>query len=199
MSTVLRKRFSGWRSNKLEKKFWKSFLTYQRLRIFLKGRVSIHLEHTMLLYNIIKGYTVTEFKDLFLLWNSSRRRNENILLPRPEMNFIRNSISYREAIAWNSLTNKETRAKTLKELKRCLAKFDTDKMNFEAIFNIFSSLNFQLYKNTTLILVTTIGYKHFKQFLIFNCTYACAFSTPYFSWNCCLHDPTSYTDYFYHC
>ena len=49
------------------------------------------------------------------------------------MNFIRNSISYREAIAWNSLTNKETRAKTLKELKRCLAKFDTDKMNFEAI------------------------------------------------------------------
>ena len=50
----------------LKKKFWKSFLTYQRLRIFLKGRVSIHLEYTMLLYNIIKGYTVTEFKDLFL-------------------------------------------------------------------------------------------------------------------------------------
>ena len=55
------------------------------------------------------------------------------MLPRPEMNFIRNSISYRGAIAWNSLTYKETRAKTLKELKRCLAKFDTDKMNFEPI------------------------------------------------------------------
>ena len=55
------------------------------------------------------------------------------MLPRPEMNFIRNSISYRGAIAWNSLTNKETRAKTLKELKRCLAKFDTNKMNFEVI------------------------------------------------------------------
>ena len=55
------------------------------------------------------------------------------MLPRPEMNFIRNSISYTGAMAWNSLTNKETRAKTLKELKRCLAKFDTDKMNFEAI------------------------------------------------------------------
>ena len=27
--------------------------------------------------------------------------------------------------------NKETRAKTLKEFKRCLVKFDTDKMNFE--------------------------------------------------------------------
>ena len=49
------------------------------------------------------------------------------MLPRPEMNFIRNSVSYRGAIAWNSLTNKETRAKTLKELK-----FDTDKMNFES-------------------------------------------------------------------
>ena len=50
------------------------------------------------------------------------------MLPRPEMNFIRNSVSYRGAITWNSLTNKETRAKTLKELK-----FDTDKMNFESI------------------------------------------------------------------
>ena len=29
--------------------------------------------------------------------------------------------------------NKETRAKTLKEFKRCLVKFDTDKMNFEPI------------------------------------------------------------------
>ena len=29
--------------------------------------------------------------------------------------------------------NKETRAKTLKEFKRCLVKFDTDKMNFESI------------------------------------------------------------------
>ena len=52
---------------------------------------------------------------------------------RNEFNFIRNSIRYRGAIAWNSLTNKETRAKTLKEFKRCLAKFDTVKMNFEPI------------------------------------------------------------------
>ena len=55
------------------------------------------------------------------------------MLPRPEMNFIRNSIGYRGAIAWNSLTYKETRAKTMKDLKRCFAKFDSDKMNFEAI------------------------------------------------------------------
>ena len=40
---------------------------------------------------------------------------------------------YRESIAWDSFTNKETRAKTLKECKRCLAKFYTDKMNFEPI------------------------------------------------------------------
>ena len=63
------------------------------------------------------------------------------------------------------------KGQTLKELKRCLAKFDTDKMNFESILattknkdrvtNIFCSLNFQLYIYTTLILVTTIGYKHF--------------------------------------
>ena len=49
------------------------------------------------------------------------------------MNFFRKSIRYRESIAWDSFTNKETRAKTLKEFKRCLAKFYTDKMNFEPI------------------------------------------------------------------
>ena len=49
------------------------------------------------------------------------------------MNFFRNSIRYRGSIAWNSFTKKETRAKTLKEFKRYLAKFYTDKMNFEPI------------------------------------------------------------------
>ena len=71
---------------------------------------------------------------MFLERNSGRRRNENIgILPRAETNFIRNSIRFRGAIAWNNLTNKETRAKTLKEFRRCLAKFDTDKINFEPI------------------------------------------------------------------
>jgi len=83
---------------------------------------------TEFLFKFIKGYTVTEFKDLFLQRNSGRRRNENVILPRPETTFIRNSIRFRGAIAWNRLTNKETRAKTLKEFKRCLVKFDTDKM-----------------------------------------------------------------------
>ena len=54
-------------------------------------------------------------------------------LPRPETNFIRNSVRFRGAIAWNTLTNEETRAKTLKEFKRCLVKFDTNKMNFASI------------------------------------------------------------------
>ena len=81
----------------------------------------------------MKGYTVTDFKDLFLQWNSGRRRNENIILPRPEKNFIRNFIRQRGANAWNRLTIKKTRVKTVKEFKRCLAKFDTDKINFEPI------------------------------------------------------------------
>ena len=55
--------------------------------------------------------------------HSSKTRND----------FIRNSIRYRGSTAWNSFTNKETRVKTLKEFKRCLAKFYTDKMNLEPI------------------------------------------------------------------
>ena len=100
---------------------WDSLETMYKLRL------------TEFVFKCLKGYTVTEFKDLFLQRNSGRRRNENIILPRPETNFIRNSIRFRGAIAWNTLTNKETRAKTLKEFKRCLVKFDTDKMHLEPI------------------------------------------------------------------
>ena len=84
-------------------------------------------------FNCLKGYTVTEFKDLFLQRNSGRRRNENIVLLRPETNFIKNSLCVRGTVAWNTLTNKETRANTLKEFECCLVKFDTDKMHFEPI------------------------------------------------------------------
>ena len=100
---------------------WDSLETMYKLRL------------TEFVSKCLKGYTVTEFKDLFLQRNSGCRRNENIILPRPETNFIRNSICFRGAIAWNTLTNKETGAKTLKEFKRCLVKFDTDKMHFEPI------------------------------------------------------------------
>ena len=82
----------------------------------------------------MKGFTVKEFKDLFIQRKPGRRRKDGIILPRPETNFIRNSISYRGAIAWNSLTNKETTAKTLKDFKRCLRKFD--KINLEPILAI---------------------------------------------------------------
>ena len=44
----------------------------------------------------LKDHTVTEFNDLFLQRNSGRRRNENIILPRPETNFIRNSVRFIE-------------------------------------------------------------------------------------------------------
>ena len=73
---------------------WDSLETMYKLRL------------TEFVFKCLKGYTVTEFKDLFLQRNSGRRRNENIILPRPETNFIRNSIRFRGAITWNTLTNK---------------------------------------------------------------------------------------------
>ena len=48
------------------------------------------------------------------------------------------------------LGNKETRAKILKEFKPRLAKFDTDKMNFEPILATTKNRN--------------IGYEYFYQF-----------------------------------
>ena len=119
---------------------WDSLETMYKLRL------------TEFVFKCLKGYTVTEFKDLFLQRSSGRRRNVSIILPRPETSFIRNSIRFRGEVAWNTLMNKETRAKTLKEFKRYLVKFDTDKMNFEPILattkleisvtNTFNSFNF---------------------------------------------------------
>ena len=79
--------------------------------------------------------------------SSAWQRNiDSILTPRgkteclphaqSQATSIRNSISYRRAIAWNSLTNKEATAKTLKDFKRCLRKFDADNINFEPILAI---------------------------------------------------------------
>ena len=93
---------------------WDSLETMYKLRL------------TEFVFKCFNGYTVTEFKHLYLQRNSGRRRNENIILPRPETNFIRNFVCFREGIAWNTLMNKETRAKTLKEFKPCFVKFDTD-------------------------------------------------------------------------
>ena len=77
---------------------WDSLETMYELRL------------TEFVFKCLKGYTVTKFKDLFLQRNSGGRRNETIILPRPETNFIKNSIRVRGAIAWNTLTNKQTRA-----------------------------------------------------------------------------------------
>ena len=85
----------------------------------------------------MKGFTAPEFKEMFVQRNSGRRRSEDIIFPRPETNFIWNgSIRCRRAIAWNSLTNKETTAENLNDFKRRLRKFDTDEMNFEPILAI---------------------------------------------------------------
>ena len=56
---------------------------------------------TEFVFKCTKGFTVTEFKDL-LQRKSGRRRKDDIILPRPH------SISYRGAIAWNSLTKETT-------------------------------------------------------------------------------------------
>ena len=76
---------------------------------------------------------LTEFTNFFEKRNSTResRRNEDIVLPRPETNILRNSIRYRGAIAWNSLTSKEKTAKTFNEFKNLLNKFDITKINFD--------------------------------------------------------------------
>ena len=113
---------------------------------------------TEFVFKCLKGYNVTEFKDLFLQRNSGLRRNENIILPRPETNFIRNSIRFRGAIASNTLTNKETRAKPWKNLntvlqnlilrKWILKQFEQLKIQI-SVTNAFNSFNFQLYIFTT--------------------------------------------------
>jgi len=48
-------------------------------------------------------------------------------------NFTRNSIQYRGAIAWNSLSSKESAANNVNEFKRLLAKFDNGKISFDSI------------------------------------------------------------------
>ena len=82
-----------------------------------------------------KGFNFSEFKDIFVQRNSSResRRNGNIILPRLETNFTRNSIQYRGAIAKNSLSSKESAAKNLNEFKRFLTKLDISEINSDSI------------------------------------------------------------------
>ena len=74
-------------------------------------------------------------KDLFVQRNSSResRRNGDIVLSSPETNFMRNSIKYKGAIAWNTLSSKESAANNLNQFKRLLSKFDIRKINFDPI------------------------------------------------------------------
>ena len=93
---------------------------------------------TEFVFKCNKGYTVPQCKDVFVQRNSSRknRRNDDTILPRTKRNFIRNSKQYIGAIAWNSLSSKESTAKNLKELKLLLTKFDIGKINsgFVVIF-----------------------------------------------------------------
>ena len=82
---------------------------------------------------VFKCLKATPSRNLKICFYRGIQAAEEIILPRPETNFVRNSIRFRGAVAWNTLTNKETGVKTLKEFKRCLLKFDIDKMHFEPI------------------------------------------------------------------
>ena len=104
---------------------WDSLETMYKLRL------------TEFVFKCIKGYTVTEFKDLFLQRNSGRKRKENIILPRPETNFIRNSIRYRGAIASNCLT---TRKQGLKPWKN----FNAVLQNLSIYLSIYLQLVFRV-------------------------------------------------------
>ena len=83
-------------------------------------------------FTCIKGYNATEVKDLFVQrnsWRESRRNGE--IVPSPETNFMRTSIKYRGAIAWNSISSNESAANNLNQFKRLQSKFDIRKINFD--------------------------------------------------------------------
>ena len=59
-----------------------------------------------------------------------KKRNQDIILPRPETEIIRNSLSYRGAIAWNSLDSDVTMSSSIGEFKRKILKLNTDQIIF---------------------------------------------------------------------
>ena len=65
-------------------------------------------------FKMLHRHGISRF-DFTQEFRPQKKINEDIILPRPEMNFIRNPIRFRGVIAWNTLTNQKTRAKTLKE------------------------------------------------------------------------------------
>ena len=64
----------------------------------LETMYKVRLTEFLNVFKCMKGFTVMEFKDLFIQRKSGRRRKDGIIFPRPETNFIRNSISYRGAM-----------------------------------------------------------------------------------------------------
>ena len=59
-------------------------------------------------------------------------RSKNTLrLPRPETNYIRNSVSYRGTVLWNSLDHKIRTEKTLGALKSLIKKSKIQNLTFQ--------------------------------------------------------------------
>ena len=95
----------------------------------------IKKRHTEFVFKCIRGLTVNEFNDLFTQRRSSRerRRNQDIILPSPETNIIRNSLSYRWAIEWNSLGSNVSMSLTssIAIFKQNISKFNAGKIMFD--------------------------------------------------------------------
>lgn len=91
-----------------------------------------------------KDYTTIEFKD-YLCREIQSVKVEiygDVILLRPSTNNTRHSIRYRGAIAWNSLSSKESTAENLNEFKRLLTEFDISKINFDTIIAVFFLFRF---------------------------------------------------------
>ena len=99
-------------------------------------------------YKCINNQNAEEFADLFTHNQSSRSmRSKNTLrLPRPETNYIRNSVSYRGTVLWNSLDHKIRTEKTLGALKSLLKKSKIHEFKFNISgLNKFKDCDYHYY------------------------------------------------------
>ena len=75
-----------------------------------------------------------------------RSKNNTLRLPRPETNYIRNSVSYRGTVLWNSLDHKIRTEKTLGALKSLLKKSKIHEFKFNISgLNKFKDCDYHYY------------------------------------------------------
>ena len=83
---------------------------------------------------------------------------------------MRNSIKCRGAIAWNTLSSKESAANDLNQFKRLLSKFDIRKINFDPIAALIKYKDddciYYSEFEATVLNVYSISFKHISRFVI---------------------------------